>query len=1299
MADHKITEFGSGPNRWTLNQTEAARQAIASLRGYVFQLHASLLAWMHLPSDGELYLEVAEDYAELLAAPGNVEEILSAVQVKDTRESGSVTLNSVDVLKTIEALFSLQESNPGRQVFMKFLTTSPVGKELKAPLPSGAPALEAWAVAASGGDATELLDALKTRITDGKLGEFLKDCSLDEFHNRLLSRLTFACGAPSWEQLEEDGRNHLVRIRQEVSAEVNAARQAYDTLFGVLYREALKPHGRKLDRQKFLDAFAEATAYSLPSQVVADLAGKGFRSGRPSARSGAVTTVNASSLREAARKLSDQGRAQSLLPLFPDASGSVRMALENLSNVERWVVWRASAGDRDSARLRLADLVHEQELHHLVYAEPGAGKSHALFRLTAHLLGETIEENGGESSTASDGDDNEQSSSSLESESNATIPLLLPIGGITTASEVLAQIEAVLPGSDPVDALKHRDVCVLLDGWSEFATGENFTQRAVLLRSLSGVRVVACARHADASDSTFKCWSLERLSPVQARTAVAQAFDEAKVLGDELVDLLRLPLMLSLYLLLGGATSTPGELVAHFHRHLAKHLPEQFDEALADAVSQLSLTAERSYNKFLAALRKASATRNVTAPLSVLHNLGTMTQRGSVVVAVHDLYWSWLAGVGLLRGARTNQAVFQLDTRESLALALQSGELVDAAAVASTVDVDAVLAAAFDSSLGMRSIHPSLATKLDAMFCHTHLAVRCRAAIAGFQSGRATYVRKALEVLDDISTSKLHVPELLRALDMECLLANRATLGSWLGGAGTPAVVDAIATNGDNRWLSWIEQMFHSGRLEPKLALATALALENQIPEWGAQHLEQLISESPWLLGFASNRRANKELALWLVRNYPQAPVEGGGGWWYINRALVSCGNEQIFLELLHRFPTMSTSAQRLLGMAIPELGDALVAEFQKQAFAEGDEEHHYRLAETLSLKIDDSTAREWIERGHFLSGWRVLLGRHGKDVLPELLALLPSSFGGHQRLLALEAICFLKDPPASLLEELESRTINSTSAQLGISPKVGETIIRVALAVKPQGLGWLIRQCLGNPNAFRGYHAKMLFTGYMEAQKATGLRVTLGTETHQVPFEHWYATLRFIGDWDEHMSPEALKLVPQMAVSAVLHPFANDDEKAKKVLERLESLSTYDDALFERMISSPALTPLITKVFADAWNSFPSSQLLRLVQSSHVEYDEPFFYSLRTATEPSFYETHLTLARRIIAAPLNLHNIRCVANMLRSYPKDALPTILQPLLPTERLPTSDCLHWLLREAGTVRRELLADEQGNPLGQ
>ena len=56
---------------------DPSSEAIDSLRGYVYQIYQSALAWTELKDDELLYLEVAEDFAIV------AEEALKAVQVQE----------------------------------------------------------------------------------------------------------------------------------------------------------------------------------------------------------------------------------------------------------------------------------------------------------------------------------------------------------------------------------------------------------------------------------------------------------------------------------------------------------------------------------------------------------------------------------------------------------------------------------------------------------------------------------------------------------------------------------------------------------------------------------------------------------------------------------------------------------------------------------------------------------------------------------------------------------------------------------------------------------------------------------------------------------------------------------------------------------------------------------------------------------------------------------------------------------------------------------------------------------------
>jgi hypothetical protein len=99
--------FNQGPRLTGRPSGDPAAQAIASLRGYAYQLYASGLAWLDLRQGEELYLEVAQDYA---VAAGDA---LRAVQVKDT--SAKVTINSKNIRDALDAFVDLVARNPGRK--------------------------------------------------------------------------------------------------------------------------------------------------------------------------------------------------------------------------------------------------------------------------------------------------------------------------------------------------------------------------------------------------------------------------------------------------------------------------------------------------------------------------------------------------------------------------------------------------------------------------------------------------------------------------------------------------------------------------------------------------------------------------------------------------------------------------------------------------------------------------------------------------------------------------------------------------------------------------------------------------------------------------------------------------------------------------------------------------------------------------------------------------------------------------------------------------------------------------------
>ena len=95
------------------------------------------------------------------------------------------------------------------------------------------------------------------------------------------------------------------------------------------------------------------------------------------------------------------------------------------------------------------------------------------------------------------------------------IPLFLPAAQLNTWNDVTSHITDLAPNLSIDAILGDERVCACIDGWSEFAIGEHAGEKRKAVGALRNVRVIANGKFADISDTTFKVWSLELLSPNQ----------------------------------------------------------------------------------------------------------------------------------------------------------------------------------------------------------------------------------------------------------------------------------------------------------------------------------------------------------------------------------------------------------------------------------------------------------------------------------------------------------------------------------------------------------------------------------------------------------------------------------------------------------------------------------------------------------------------------------------------------------------------------------------------------------------
>lgn len=1249
MSGIRVDLFGDPSRVWTVPPEDVSRQATASLRGYAYQLHASAAAWVKLGIDDQLYLEVAEDYAELLRQPEAIDHVLQATQVKDTRESGSVTLNSPDVLDAIEALYRLRVSNPGRPARLVFLTTSNIGRERRDALPSGVAGLSAWNASASGGSVEEIRGALLQRALSDDLRAMVAQSSPEQLREKLLSALTFACGAQNWRSLEESSRQALVALRDEVQATADMAYRAYDAVFRDVVGCSLGPAPRCLNRMQLIACLERATSIAVPSRVAGRLLGE-----RAAHTSGPLPIEG---LRALARTLIESGAPPSIDLLFPDAKATARSALRDAYSAAPQLT--EVGFDGAPTRTTLSELVRRSEKRHLVIGQPGSGKTHALWQAGKELLAE-----------------------------EAVVPLFLPAAQAESWRELEKMLEEAASEIDASSLFEDPRVCVLIDGWSEFAVGAQVGEKRRALRALRNARLIVTAKFAEVDDAAFKRWTLDLLPPDRVARAIAAAAAGKPPPPEGVLDLLRLPLLFSIHVLSGARASETGDLLRQFHEHQTRGLPESFTVALANAVADLSLAGSRSFGRLTHELQARAAAEGLTDAVKLLKGIGTVLERGGQAVPVHDLYWSWLAGRGLLCAGRPKQAVALLQTRDSYELAIQAGGRAGEGDVNAIAEDDLVLAATLDASRGAERPASTLADALARSFADPRLAVRNRAALAALEGQRPELLRPALDVLSELSESKLYVADWKHALSPGGLYGQRGTVAEWLGSPGTDIVLDVIAERGGSNWSAWLEQAATSERISRADAAAVALGCCSNVPTWVQPYLDTVIASRAWKLRAASNRRGNVALARFVASEYERL-VEtviplGSSAWFDLNRVLVGCGNDEVFSLLLDRFVTMGARAQEKLGFAVVERGSPWIARFQRVALATGGR-HHHKLAEQVSLDIDDETARTWIDAGHDEAGWRVLIARHGEGTLPELVAQLPESFAGLHHIPALAHMEWLPSAPETLIDEIWSRLGSP------MQPKAMQDVLNAIARVYPVGVPHIVKFIAEQPDALPAYHLQQALLLYEEWREKIGVGLGVrGIDGVEQPFPEWIAFRSAQNRWEEYFTPRLLALTPKLAIDYVVQSLASDDKRTAAALEALGTVTCYSLPLLNRMLATPTLAVLVPDVFADSFDLFPVEALRRCLVSPDID-QEHLLFRLAATANPMHRSVHEDLIKRVISAPLKLHHLQYVASMLRAYSRDEVVNLLEAA-PSSR---EDRWFWFVRAVEEARSGRLINEVGD----
>ena len=254
--------FNPGTAGDIVPEGDSARQAVNSLRGYAYQVLATALAWLDIDENSRLYLEVAEDYATV------AEQALKAVQVKDTGGSTSITLNSKSVRDAIAAFIDLVGRNPNLAVYLRFLTTSEIGREQAiADRPAGVAGLEYWRKVAAKDDPSPLRAILESEKFPESVRQFCSVRDDEALRSDLIRRISWDCGRADFPNLCQELKERLVIVgRNCFQLPAQEARRVSDHLVcEVLKTSITSPtENRYLTRARLYEVIGATTQVSVP---------------------------------------------------------------------------------------------------------------------------------------------------------------------------------------------------------------------------------------------------------------------------------------------------------------------------------------------------------------------------------------------------------------------------------------------------------------------------------------------------------------------------------------------------------------------------------------------------------------------------------------------------------------------------------------------------------------------------------------------------------------------------------------------------------------------------------------------------------------------------------------------------------------------------------------------------------------------------------------------------------------------------------------------------------------------------
>lgn len=800
-----------------------------------------------------------------------------------------------------------------------------------------------------------------------------------------------------------------------------------------------------------------------------------------------VPTISDLVLNQASTALLKNFQPHSILGEFPDIDKSIRNSFSSFEVIDRYVL---GAGENKNLRLPAHELLHQPNNKHLISAHGGAGKTHLLWTLGKSLLDDVD-----------------------------LIPIYLSLRDFSSIDDINFYLNTLNKGLSLELIAQNEKVVFLFDGLTEFSNEKNqLKEIRNLFGLLSSSKVITTSRSIDIVTNNEK-WTLELINQTEIREFLIRANIDVDNIDSSLFELLSYPLILTLFVLLDSKSNSVSELFSEYFYRLTSNLEDKKSLLKVLSLTVMEMEAQKCEMKwsiFESKYYSHCESEGLEKFKPLLDKVGLFNKRGTILEPIHDVYWEWLVGCGLLYAWNERHVFYDLRLRDSLNLSLGTRfcSIPHETELLNVLTIDIIFAARFYRQVRLNSGYKNFTEKfkysIKNLFISDINSEKFRGIIAAFSSGDEVFFDESIEVLSDLKRDRFDVTRIYSFISNEILWERRTIIARYFSTRGDLYVLRKVIENtGERKWADWAEELYIEGKIEFCLAISIYFSCSDYLPRWIENNLiEFLANQNQYWLRAASERGKNEKLAWCLLKNYELiCPKNGSSGWFDVNKVLVQCGSDALFESITDNFNSMSDWTKEIISYALKDRDKKWTARLQSKAL----ESNISNEAKNKIIDVIDESLNEQVLRNCLCSddekvqgmGWIGLAKKFGVDILDELIENLPETFANIHYIPALKAMSEIEGLPESLIAVLNSKLGSP------MMPMATQDYIIAMGSIKPNGVLNILNMIRQQPFIFHTYHFNLFAQIFSKWTKESGVKIMADHKGHSFTILEYFLLLQ----------------------------------------------------------------------------------------------------------------------------------------------------------------------------------------------